>query len=120
VFVYYLSVAKDIPFRKRFWEMTLISVSVAALSFGIGYLVKILLNVGGLELSARPKVLSLARLTVCREDRRQWLEVHVGDGPLHTFPRMPWTALSSGGEGEGTKVGANWEPVVNARCDRAK
>lgn len=44
-FNYYLSVAKDLPFRERFTEMTLISLSVAALSFLIGYGLKFLLGV---------------------------------------------------------------------------
>ncbi len=39
-FTYYISVAKDVPFFKRFAEMTLISLSVAAFSFGIGIVVK--------------------------------------------------------------------------------
>ena len=30
VFTYYISVAKDLDFKKRFWEMALISLSVAA------------------------------------------------------------------------------------------
>jgi vacuolar iron transporter family protein len=45
IFNYYISVAKNLSFKKKFWEMTIISLSVAALSFGIGYLVKIWLNV---------------------------------------------------------------------------
>lgn len=40
VFTYYISVAKDLDFKKRFWEMALISLSVAAFSFVIGLLVK--------------------------------------------------------------------------------
>jgi len=36
-FNYYISVAKDIPFRRRFLEMAGLSLGVAALSFGIGY-----------------------------------------------------------------------------------
>jgi len=35
-FNYYVSVARDMDFRKRFSEMTLISLGVAALSFGVG------------------------------------------------------------------------------------
>ncbi len=38
-FNYYLSVANDQPFFARFGEMTLISLGVAAVSFGIGFLV---------------------------------------------------------------------------------
>ena len=45
LFNYYISVAKDLPFKKRFLEMTIISLSVAALSFVLGYLMKIFLNV---------------------------------------------------------------------------
>jgi VIT1/CCC1 family predicted Fe2+/Mn2+ transporter len=40
-FNYYISVAKNEPFPSRFWEMTLMSFGVAALSFGIGYLIRI-------------------------------------------------------------------------------
>lgn len=39
-FTYYISVAKDVPFLKRFGEMATISLSVAALSFVIGIIVK--------------------------------------------------------------------------------
>jgi VIT1/CCC1 family predicted Fe2+/Mn2+ transporter len=45
IFTYYVSVAKDLSFRKRFIEMALISLGVAALSFGIGYLVRILFGI---------------------------------------------------------------------------
>ncbi|MEX1308634.1 MAG: VIT1/CCC1 transporter family protein, partial [Eubacteriales bacterium] len=38
-FNYYISVANDQPFFARFGEMTLISLGVAAVSFGIGFLV---------------------------------------------------------------------------------
>jgi len=44
LFIYYVSVAKDIPFRKRFFEMVAISFGVAALTFVIGYFVKLFLN----------------------------------------------------------------------------
>ncbi len=44
-FNYYISVAKDLPFRRRFAEMTAISLGVAALSFGIGILVKQVLGI---------------------------------------------------------------------------
>lgn len=40
VFNYYISVAKSLPFARRFGEMALISLGVAAISFGIGLLVK--------------------------------------------------------------------------------
>ena len=45
VFNYYISVAKDYNFRERFIEMTVISLGVAALSFGIGYLIRIFLGI---------------------------------------------------------------------------
>ncbi len=44
-FNYYISVAKDLNFRKRFWEMFIISMGVAAFTFGIGYLIRIFLGV---------------------------------------------------------------------------
>lgn len=44
-FTYYTSVAQDLKFGTRFWEMTLISVSVAAISFLVGILAKQLLGV---------------------------------------------------------------------------
>lgn len=39
-FNYYISVAKDLPFKRRFFEMAGISLSVSAISFLIGVLVK--------------------------------------------------------------------------------
>ena len=44
-FTYYTSVAKDQPFLSRFLEMTLISVGVAVLSFGVGLLAKRFLGI---------------------------------------------------------------------------
>jgi len=44
-FNYYISVAKDLPFRQRFIEMASISLGVAALSFAIGYLIRVFLGV---------------------------------------------------------------------------
>ena len=44
-FTYYTSVAQDQPFKSRFTEMALISVSVAVLSFVVGILAKNLLGV---------------------------------------------------------------------------
>jgi VIT1/CCC1 family predicted Fe2+/Mn2+ transporter len=44
VFNYYISVANDYNFKKRFMEMAFISIGVAALSFIIGYLVKTFLG----------------------------------------------------------------------------
>ncbi len=40
-FTFYTSVAQELPFRRRFIEMALISLSVAAISFGIGVVVKL-------------------------------------------------------------------------------
>jgi VIT1/CCC1 family predicted Fe2+/Mn2+ transporter len=44
VFTFYVSVARDIPFRKRFFEMAGISLGIAAITFGIGVLVKAFLD----------------------------------------------------------------------------
>ena len=44
-FTYYVSVAKEEGFKARFWEMTLISLGVAILSFGVSILAKNLLGV---------------------------------------------------------------------------
>jgi VIT1/CCC1 family predicted Fe2+/Mn2+ transporter len=44
-FNYYISVAKDLNFKQRFTEMALISLSVSALTFGIGFLVRKALGV---------------------------------------------------------------------------
>ena len=41
IFNYYISVAKDFYFRKRFLEMAGISLGVAAISFIVGYFVRI-------------------------------------------------------------------------------
>ena len=45
VFNYYLSVAQDLPFKKRFGQMAASAWGVAALSFVIGILVKQFLGV---------------------------------------------------------------------------
>jgi len=45
LFTFYISVAKDLPFKKRFSEMILISLGVAGLTFVIGFLIKAFLNV---------------------------------------------------------------------------
>jgi VIT1/CCC1 family predicted Fe2+/Mn2+ transporter len=45
IFTYYVSIAKDIPFRKRFSEMVLISLGVATLTFIIGFLVRVFLKI---------------------------------------------------------------------------
>ncbi|NLC94333.1 MAG: rubrerythrin family protein [Bacilli bacterium] len=44
VFNYYISVAKDYSFKKRFFEMVTISLGVAALSFVIGYFADMLIS----------------------------------------------------------------------------
>ena len=44
-FNYYISVAQDLPFWKRFGEMVVISLGVAALSFLIGLAAKQLLGI---------------------------------------------------------------------------
>jgi len=44
-FNYYVSVAKDLSFRKQFSEMAGISLGVSALSFIVGVLVKTFLGV---------------------------------------------------------------------------
>lgn len=45
VFNYYISVAKGESFRERFMEMAVLSLSVAAFSFGIGYLIRLWLGI---------------------------------------------------------------------------
>ena len=45
LFSFYISVAKEISFRRRFSEMVLISLGVAALAFAIGYLARTLLHI---------------------------------------------------------------------------
>ncbi len=45
LFTYYTAIAKDLPFGKRFLEMALISIGVAAISFVIGILVKRFLGI---------------------------------------------------------------------------
>ena len=44
-FNYYISIAKDVEFRQRFLEMTLLSLGVAALSFAIGFVVRTFLGI---------------------------------------------------------------------------
>lgn len=44
-FNYYISVAKDVPFKRRFLEMTGISLGVAALSFFIGFIIRSFLDI---------------------------------------------------------------------------
>ncbi|MFW6150761.1 MAG: VIT1/CCC1 transporter family protein [Chloroflexota bacterium] len=45
VFNYYVSVARDISFKHRFSEMAAISLGIAAISFGIGFIVRSVLGV---------------------------------------------------------------------------
>jgi len=45
IFTFYISVAKDIPFKKRFFEMASISLGIAALTFGIGFLMRTFPNI---------------------------------------------------------------------------
>ena len=45
VFNYYISVAKDLNFKHRFLEMTIISLVVSAITFGVSYFVKKALGV---------------------------------------------------------------------------
>ncbi|MGE5614262.1 MAG: VIT1/CCC1 transporter family protein [Bacillota bacterium] len=45
VFNFYISVAKDLPFKERFLEMAGISLGVAVISFVIGYLIRLFLGV---------------------------------------------------------------------------
>ncbi|MFW5684381.1 MAG: VIT1/CCC1 transporter family protein [Spirochaetota bacterium] len=44
-FNYYVSVAQDLDFKSRFFEMAGLSLGIAAFSFGVGYLVRIVLGV---------------------------------------------------------------------------
>lgn len=45
IFTFYISVAKDIPFKHRFFEMVGISLGITGLTFVIGLLVRIFLNI---------------------------------------------------------------------------
>jgi len=44
-FTFYISVAKDLSFSRRFGEMAAISLGVAAISYGIGFGVKALFGI---------------------------------------------------------------------------
>jgi VIT1/CCC1 family predicted Fe2+/Mn2+ transporter len=44
-FTFYISVAQGIPLKKRFFEMVLISLGIAALTFGIGFLIRVFLHI---------------------------------------------------------------------------
>lgn len=45
VFNFYISIAMDLPFKERFFEMAGISLGVAAISFIIGYFIRLFLGV---------------------------------------------------------------------------
>lgn len=45
VFNFYITVAKDLSFKRRFAEMASLSLGIAVLSFGIGYLIRIFLGI---------------------------------------------------------------------------
>ena len=44
-FNYYISVAKEVGFKRRFFEMTGLSLGVACISFLVGYLLRATLGV---------------------------------------------------------------------------
>jgi vacuolar iron transporter family protein len=45
LFTFYISVAKDLPFWRRFFEMAAISLGIAAVSFVIGMAIRMFLNI---------------------------------------------------------------------------
>ncbi|MEN6453605.1 MAG: VIT1/CCC1 transporter family protein, partial [Prolixibacteraceae bacterium] len=45
IYSYYISVANDQPFKRRFWEMVVLSTVVGLISFGLGYLVRVLFGI---------------------------------------------------------------------------
>ncbi len=45
LFSYYISVANEQPFRKRFFEMVILSTVVGLISFGLGYLARIIFGI---------------------------------------------------------------------------
>lgn len=45
IFTYYISVAKELNFKNRFFEMALMGIGIAIVSFGIGYVVKVLFGI---------------------------------------------------------------------------
>jgi VIT1/CCC1 family predicted Fe2+/Mn2+ transporter len=47
IFAQFVAVVKDISFRKFFWEMVFISMGVALISFVIGWIARLVLNVHG-------------------------------------------------------------------------
>lgn len=44
-FNYYIAVAKDVPFKRRFFEMTGLSLGVAALSLVVGFIIRTFLGI---------------------------------------------------------------------------
>ena len=44
-FTYYIAIAKDLHFKKRFMEMAAISLGIAVISFGIGFLIRKFLSI---------------------------------------------------------------------------
>lgn len=45
LFTFYISVAKELPFWRRFYEMAAISLGIAAISFVIGLAIRVFLNI---------------------------------------------------------------------------
>jgi VIT1/CCC1 family predicted Fe2+/Mn2+ transporter len=45
VFSYYISVANDQPFKKRFFEMATLSTAVGLISFALGYLARVIFGI---------------------------------------------------------------------------
>jgi VIT1/CCC1 family predicted Fe2+/Mn2+ transporter len=45
LFTFYISIAKDLPFVRRFFEMVAISMGIAAISFVIGLMIRMVLHV---------------------------------------------------------------------------
>ncbi|MBS7628225.1 VIT1/CCC1 transporter family protein, partial [Candidatus Bathyarchaeota archaeon] len=45
LFTFYISIAKDLSFKKRFLEMTMISLGIACLTFILGFFIRIFLNI---------------------------------------------------------------------------
>ena len=45
IFAFYISVVRDISIKKRFFEMTLISLGITGLAFGIGLLARLILHI---------------------------------------------------------------------------
>ena len=45
LFNYYISVVREVPFKKKFWEMVILSLSIACVSFLVGYVIRRALGV---------------------------------------------------------------------------